>query len=109
MRDRVEALAGLAADLNVDEEQAGLQLTRPPDPGFFALAYAWAAGEALDDVLADEDLSGGDFVRNIKLLVDLLGQVGQAAPDPETSRVARQAVDQIHRGVVAASSLGSEP
>ncbi len=109
VRRRVMALDQLAADLNLDEQAAGLPLSRPPDPGFFALAYAWAAGEALDDVLADEDLSGGDFVRNVKLLIDLLGQVAEAAPDPTTARTARQATDQILRGVVAASSVAGDP
>jgi ATP-dependent RNA helicase HelY len=109
VRRRVMALDQLAADLNLDEAAAGLPASRPPDPGFFALAYAWAAGEALDDVLADEELSGGDFVRNIKLLIDLLGQVAEAAPNPATARTARQATDQILRGVVAASSVAAEP
>ena len=109
VRRRVMELDQLAADLNLDEQAAGLPTSRPPDPGFFALAYAWAAGEALDDVLADEDLSGGDFVRNVKLLIDLLGQVAEAAPNPATARTARQATDQILRGVVAASSVAGEP
>ncbi len=60
-------------------------------------------------MLADEDLSGGDFVRNVKLLIDLLGQVAEAAPNPATARTARQATDQILRGVVAASSVAGEP
>ena len=47
---------------------AGLPPPADPDPGFVALAHAWAAGEALADVLGDEDLSGGDFVRNVKTL-----------------------------------------
>ena len=58
----------------------------PARPGFVALAHAWAAGEALADVLDDEDLSGGDFVRNVKQLIDLLRQVGDVAPDPATRR-----------------------
>ena len=31
-------------------------------------------------MLDDEDLSGGDFVRNVKQLIDLLRQIGEAAP-----------------------------
>ena len=82
-------------------------LTRPPDPGFFALAYAWAAGEALDDVLADEDLSGGDFVRNVKLLIDLLGQVGRGRPRPGHGRAPpARPPTRSSAGVVAASSVG---
>ncbi|MFN8038084.1 MAG: DEAD/DEAH box helicase [Acidimicrobiales bacterium] len=101
---RVDRLDELAADLAADEERLGLPTTRPPDPTFFALAHAWAAGTALEEVLEDEDLSGGDFVRNVKQLVDLLRQLGDAAADPATASAARQAADAVFRGVVAASS-----
>jgi ATP-dependent RNA helicase HelY len=78
-----------------------------PDPGFIALAHAWAAGGALDGVLEDEDLSGGDFVRNIKQLIDLLRQVATAAPNEHTRRAAAQAAEACFRGVIAASSVVS--
>ena len=42
----------------------------------------------MSEVLGDEELSGGDFVRNIKTLIDLVRQVGDIAPDPVTARVA---------------------
>jgi ATP-dependent RNA helicase HelY len=99
---RIEALA---AELNRAEDEAGLPLTRPPDAGFAALAYGWAAGEELDEVIADEDMSGGDFVRNVKQLIDLLRQVGDLAPVPATARAARAAADALFRGVVSASSV----
>jgi len=102
---RVARIEQLAASLNVDEEASGLPLTRPPDPGFLALAHAWVAGEPLDEVLDEEDLSGGDFVRNAKLLIDLLRQIADAASDPDTSASARRAAELMFRGVVAASSV----
>jgi ATP-dependent RNA helicase HelY len=103
-RDRWNRIEALAAELVDDENAAGLPAMRPPDPGFLALAHAWAAGEGLADVLDDEDVSGGDFVRNVKTLIDLLRQIGDVAPVPGTARSARQAADALHRGVVAASS-----
>ena len=59
---------------------SGCPVTRLPDPTFLAAGHAWAAGESLDDVLDDEDLSGGDFVRNVKQLIDLLRQIAEVAP-----------------------------
>ncbi|HEV7763041.1 MAG TPA: DEAD/DEAH box helicase [Acidimicrobiales bacterium] len=103
-RERWNQIEQLAGELIRDENAAGLPAMRAPDPGFLALAHAWAAGEGLADVLDDEDLSGGDFVRNVKTLIDLLRQIGDVAPDPATARSARQAADALHRGVVAASS-----
>jgi ATP-dependent RNA helicase HelY len=108
VRARWGELERLAADLQADEDAAGLTPTRDPDPGFVALAHAWAAGEPLGEVLGDEDLSGGDFVRNIKTLIDLVRQLGDVAPDPATARTARQAADALHRGVVSVSSTLDE-
>ncbi len=108
VRERFGDIERLAAALNADEHDAGIPLTRPPDAGFCALAHAWAAGEPLDEVLDDEDLSGGDFVRNAKQLIDLLRQIGDVAPEPATARTARAAADTIFRGVVAASSVVGE-
>ncbi len=105
LRQRWLEVERLAAELNVAEEEAGLPLTRAPDPGFVALASAWAAGGELQDVIADEDMSGGDFVRNIKQLIDLLRQLGEVSPRPATAAAARKAADQLFRGVVAASSV----
>ena len=108
VRGRWTDLERLADELRADEDAAGLPGTRLPDPGFLALAHAWAAGEPLGEVLGDEDVSGGDFVRNIKTLIDLVRQIGDVAPNPETARVARQAAEALHRGVVSISSTLEE-
>ncbi len=104
VRDRVTEIERISRDLNVVEDEAGLPETRSPDAGFAAVAHAWAAGKDLEDVLLDEEMTGGDFVRNIKQLIDLLRQVGDVAPRPETGASARSAADALFRGVVAASS-----
>ena len=71
---------------------------------FFPLAHAWAAGDRLTSILEDDDLSGGDFVRTMKQLIDLLRQVGDAAPVELTAQRARAASEALFRGVVSASS-----
>jgi ATP-dependent RNA helicase HelY len=104
VRERVRSLSRVAASLADDEEAAGLPATRPPDPGFVHLAAAWARGDRLADVLAHEALSGGDFVRNVKQLVDLCRGVADVAPVPATATRARRAADALQRGVVTATS-----
>jgi ATP-dependent RNA helicase HelY len=94
----------VAGALSADEEEAGLPATRLPDAGFVHLAHAWAAGEPLAELLEDEDLSGGDFVRNVKQLIDLLRGIAKVAPTPATAARAGQAADALHRGVVTATS-----
>ncbi|HEX3394651.1 MAG TPA: DEAD/DEAH box helicase [Acidimicrobiales bacterium] len=105
VRHRWADLSRLVTELNQAEDEAGLPLTRSPDPGFFAAAYGWAAGEDLGEVIADEEISGGDFVRNVKQLIDLLRQLGDVAIEPATAKTAREAADRLFRGVVAISSV----
>jgi ATP-dependent RNA helicase HelY len=54
-------------------------------------------------VLDAEEHSGGDFIRNVKQLIDLLRQIGDVAPQRATATTARQAAEALHRGIVAAS------
>ena len=110
MQERIVAIEAIARAINRDETANRLPLTRMPDPGFSALAHAWASGDHLDDVLSEETLSGGDFVRNVKQLIDLLRQLGTIAPVPATATAARRASDALLRGVVVASSaVGTSP
>ena len=49
-------------------------------PGFFAAAHGWTAGHDLEAVVTAEELTGGDFVRTMKQLIDLARQVADVAP-----------------------------
>jgi ATP-dependent RNA helicase HelY len=93
-------------DLVANEDDAGLPETRAPDPGLVGALHDWAGGEPLADVLdEDDELTGGDFVRTVKQCIDLLRQIAEVAPSPETAAAARSAADACFRGVVAASSV----
>lgn len=104
LRKRWAEIEGLRLRVIDIEERVGVPPIRELDPGFVGLAYAWVGGEDLVEVLENEELSGGDFVRNIKQLIDLLRQIADAAPLPSTSDAARQASTALFRGIVAASS-----
>ena len=105
MREAFTAAERIGRDLQAAERRANLPETRLPDPTFVPMAQAWAAGTGLDDVLDDEELSGGDFVRNIRQLLDLLRQIGDTAPLDATRATAHEATDRLFRGVIAASSV----
>jgi ATP-dependent RNA helicase HelY len=62
--------------------------------------HRWARGRDLDEVLRGQDMAAGDFVRRCKQIVDLLGQVADAADDAEMRRTARKAIEAVLRGVV---------
>jgi ATP-dependent RNA helicase HelY len=104
LRRRWTAIEAVHGRLVAAEGRAGLSATRSLDPGFVGLAHAWASGDDLDEILDDEDLSGGDFVRTMKQLIDLLRQLGEVAPVDGTAASARTAADRFFRGVVEASA-----
>ena len=105
VRRKWQAIARVSYELQGLEEEHGLTVHRPPDPTFIAVAFAWAAGEGFAEVVEAEELSGGDFVRTTKQLIDLLRQLALVAPQRATRRAAEQAADALFRGVVSASSV----
>ncbi len=100
----------LWGELEGIESDHGLSTIREPDLGFAWAAFRWTKGHTLDAVLMDgingNELAAGDFVRWVKQLMDLLGQLGNAAPPgSKIKQTAIKAVDAMRRGVVAYSSL----
>jgi ATP-dependent RNA helicase HelY len=84
------------------EEFNRLELVREPDPGFCEQLYRWAAGAPLEEVLADGDMTAGDFVRATKQVWDLLRQLAEVSPEPLSDRF-KAAARAVYRGVVAYS------
>jgi len=87
------------------ESDHRLNFLREPDAGFAWAAHRWASGHPLDTVLTETDLPAGDFVRWVKQLLDLLGQIEDVAEEPLRA-TARAAIRALDRGVVAYSSVG---
>ena len=107
VRDRYHALVAVSKELERRERVHRVGPTRGPEGGFAAAAWAWAAGQGLDHIL-DEDLTGGDFVRNVRQLVDLLSQIALIAPESATRAAARAASAALVRGVIATSAAPGE-
>lgn len=104
--EAVTAMQRLWAELEQIEKDNKLSFLREPDAGFAWTTFRWASGHSLDEVLTDAGLPAGDFVRWMKQLIDLLGQIADAAPAEGGLReTAWSAVDAVRRGVVAYSSL----
>lgn len=102
IRDAVGELMSVWSDLHEAESRHGLNTLRRPDPGMVATSYRWAKGASLLDVLTHSDLTAGDFVRWMRQVVDLLGQIAQALPADSPVRLrAIEASALIDRGVVA--------
>ena len=105
VREAYEAMVRLWSQLEDRERAHLLPTTGCPDAGMAWMMHRWAGGQRLEVVLRDSEVAAGDFVRRCKQVVDLLGQIGDAAPDPTLSMTARRAIDAVMRGVVAADRL----
>ena len=109
VRDVLSRMVRAWGQLDELEKSNGVSFLREPDLGFAAVAYEWAGGARLEDVLADSDLTPGDFVRAVKQLIDLLDQIAAAPRSGHASQhvaeTARAAIDAIRRGVVAYTAV----
>lgn len=93
------AITSIWVQLESIEEDFGVQTQREPDFGFAYASYKWASGHSLSHVLKGSDMTVGDFVRNIKQLIDLLTQISGASD--KLRPTCREAIKKIDRGVVS--------
>jgi ATP-dependent RNA helicase HelY len=101
----IDDLERLWRELSAIEREHRLDFLRRPDPGLAWAAYRWTEGDDLGEVLDEGDLTAGDFVRWMKQLIDLCGQVADAAGPGPLRENARDVVRRIRRGVVAVAPM----
>ena len=105
---RLRRIGVVLDSLHRTERNFGVEPTRPLETGFGPAAHRWTAGESFE-ALQDEGFSAGDFVRNVKQVVDLARRIAAVAPDQGTSVAAQQTVSALNRGVVSLSGAVYEP
>ena len=105
VREVYEAMVRRWSLLEDSERSHMLPQTSCPEAGMAWMMHRWASGQRLEVVLRDSEIGAGDFVRRCKQVVDLLGQIGDAAPDRTLAVTARRAIDGVMRGVVAADRI----
>jgi ATP-dependent RNA helicase HelY len=93
------SITSIWARLEELEEEYEVKTQREPDFGFAFASYRWASGHNLSSVLRGTDMTVGDFVRNIKQLIDLLTQIGGASEHLRPR--CKEAIRKIDRGVVS--------
>jgi ATP-dependent RNA helicase HelY len=72
------------------------------DPAIALAIHRWASGARLDAVLSGTEMLPGDFIRQTKMIIDLLDQIAQTKSGA-VSETAKIAVDKVKRGIVAYS------
>ncbi|CAN5604991.1 DEAD/DEAH box helicase [soil metagenome] len=107
VREVVARTISLWATLERLEHDHRLPGMRRPDFGFAWAAWRWTSGAGLEEVLTESELAAGDFVRNVKQLIDLTGQVADAAVPGALSETARVTLGALRRGVVAYTAVST--
>ncbi len=97
----IDAMTRLWGELERLEREHRLDFLRKPDGGFAWTAYRWAEGQDLDEVITRNDQTAGDFVRQMKQLIDFAGQIADAAAGTPVRDNARALVKLLRRGIVA--------
>jgi ATP-dependent RNA helicase HelY len=105
VREAYDEMVRRWSQIEDSERSHMLPMTSAPEAGMAWMMHRWASGQRLEVVLRDSEIGAGDFVRRCKQVVDLLGQIGDAAPDRTLSVAARKAIDAVMRGVVAADRI----
>lgn len=85
------------------EEEYGIVPQREPNFDLAWSAYRWASGHSLQTILRETEITVGDFVRCIRQIIDVLGQLLDA--QPELHALVRDAISRIDRGVIAYSAV----
>jgi len=96
--------------LRLLEERFEVPRTAEPEPALSTSVASWARGASFGVALGVAhreagELAPGDFVRTVRRLADLVGQVGLVAPDQGLRAAAGAAQSQLMRDVVAAGAL----
>ncbi len=82
------------------ESGAGIEVTPEPSADIIGITYMWARGSSLAKVLEKTEMSGGDFVRWMRQIIDMLDQIRRIQDSPlrDSAHAARR---RLLRSVVA--------
>ena len=98
-------LRGIWREVSLVERDHRLDRGPEPDIGFAEAIFDWVAGRDLGQVLDECGLTAGDFVRWARQVIDLAGQVADAAGPGPLRDGCREVMDRARRGVVGLAML----
>ncbi|MFM7463682.1 MAG: helicase-related protein [Actinomycetota bacterium] len=103
--EAVRDVVTLWARLETIEGKHGLATQREPDFSMSWSVSRWSHGGSISSVLRESDLSIGDFVRHIKQIIDLLGQL--ISSDTMNSARYQEALKSVDRGIIRYASVSA--
>ncbi|MGA1706044.1 MAG: DEAD/DEAH box helicase, partial [Candidatus Nanopelagicaceae bacterium] len=96
--ESVREIAAIWGQISSLEATFGLETQSEPDYSMAWSISRWASGSSISHVLRESDVTAGDFVRHVKQIIDLLGQLMEA--DPSHAQKYRVALESIDRGLI---------
>ena len=106
LRRAVARTESIADRLAAGERERGIEPMPELDAGLVAAMFTWASGGRLADVVFDEEILPGDFVRWCRQVLDMCDQIGQnPAADRALAATARAARAAISRGIVTLAGV----
>lgn len=100
IREAWEATEKIGQSIKLAEADAKLERTSELSADLVSMTYQWARGASLAKVLESSEMSGGDFVRWMRQVLDMLQQIRRVEGSPLKDS-AKAAYDAVLRGVVA--------
>jgi len=84
------------------EHEHRVNENRTLDAGLAWAVYRWAKGATLMRILTSNDVTAGDFVRWVRQVIDLLGQIVAVTPqDSDLHANAVAAIELCKRGIIS--------
>ena len=106
VQKKIREIESISSDIALLEKKFGVESTATLDSRYAGKIYAWASGQNFSDVL-DSTTSGGEFVRNVRLVIDLLRQL-RSVSHTELKKVVSRAIEVLERGVVVVTTSFSD-
>ncbi|MGA0866019.1 MAG: DEAD/DEAH box helicase [Candidatus Nanopelagicaceae bacterium] len=101
--ESVREIAAIWGQISSLEATFGLETQSEPDYSMAWSISRWASGSSISHVLRESDVTAGDFVRHVKQIIDLLGQLMEA--DPSHAQKYRVALESIDRGLIRLAAV----
>jgi ATP-dependent RNA helicase HelY len=100
IKNNANQILKLSDEINSMEEKLKISNLKNPHFGMANIIKQWCNGVNLKRILLKTDIAPGDFVRNVKQIIDLLRQI-KRLNIPSITKIAEDAILLLDKGVVS--------
>ncbi len=100
LKEKAELVIDIAEEISLTERKFKIAQTKMPHFGMAKIINNWCNNVNLKKLLSRTDIAPGDFVRNVKQIIDLLRQISRLNI-PDLTKTANEAILLLDKGVVS--------